>query len=63
MNSTRARERIFGNMDALSIEMDALNNLNEVKQNINICINRINKIIERGQGYNRQLESLTKHAA
>ena len=63
MISKTARERIYNNMDAMSIIYDALDGLVEVKQNTNICINRINKIIERGQGYNRQLESLTKHAA
>ena len=63
MNGSTARERIYRNMDAISLELDALDGLVEVKQNINVCINRINKIIERGQGYNRQLESCTKHAA
>ena len=62
MEATKSRQIIYRNMDALSLEMDARDNLIEVKQNINICINKINKIIERGQGYNRQLESWTKHA-
>ena len=55
MNGSTARVIINNNMDAMSLLYDA-------KDILEISLDKINKIIERGQGYNRQLESLTRHA-
>ncbi len=56
VNATIAREIISNNMDAMSLLYDA-------RDILEISLDKINKIIERGQGYNRQLESQTRHAA
>ena len=63
MKAATAREKIYKNMDALSCEFDALDSLNEVKKNINVCIVKVVKSIEKGRSYNRLLESQTRHAA
>jgi len=56
VNGNEAREKIYKNMDSLSIEMDALDALIECEKNISFCIDRINKSIGKGRVYNKQLE-------
>ena len=63
MNSVKSREAINNNMDAMSVTYDALGSLIETKKNINVCINRAVKIINKGKGANQELEVNTRHAA
>jgi hypothetical protein len=60
MNSTAARERIYRNMDAMALELDALDNLMQVRKGITGYINKINSSIERGRRFNQLLETDTK---
>lgn len=60
MNGSTSREIIYRNMDAMSLEFDTLDNLIEVKQNINVCINKVTKIINKGKEYNQILEVNTR---
>jgi len=63
MNGTKSRELIHENMDAMSVTYDALDSLIETRRNINVCINRAVKIINKGRGANQYLEVNTRHAA
>jgi hypothetical protein len=61
LESTNARELIYRNMDAMSLELDALDNLMQVQKGIAVYIHKIEKSISRGKEVNRLLESFTKH--
>ena len=54
---------INNNMDAMSVTYDALDGLIETRKNINVCINRAVKIINKGKEHNQLLEVNTRHAA
>jgi hypothetical protein len=62
MNSTEARERIYSNMNTMSLELDALANLMEVRKGITGYINKITKSIEHGRCENQTLEAATKQS-
>ena len=63
MNGVKSREMINNNMDAMSVTYDALDGLIETRKNINVCINRAVKIINKGKEHNKILEVDTRHAA
>jgi len=60
MNGSKSRELIYKNMDAMSITMDALDSLIDLKKNTDGHINRFKKIINRGKEINGLLEVNTR---
>lgn len=62
MNSTAARERIYRNMNVMALELDALENLMQLRKGINGYINKITKSIEMGRRDNQLLEQCTKQS-
>lgn len=57
-DSSKMRDALFAHMDKMSIEMDILNSLSDIKRIITININNIIKSIEKGKCVNRQIESM-----
>jgi len=55
-NSSKLRDALFTHMDSMSLQMDVLNSLSEIKRNLIININSITKSIEKGRCVNRQIE-------
>jgi len=63
MNASKARDEIHTAMDALSLGMDVRDNLFQLQKSVFGYIGKINKVIEKGRDYNRQVEVSTRHKA
>lgn len=63
MNASKARDEIYQSMDALSLGMDVRDNLFQLQKSVCGYITKINKVIEKGRDYNKQVEVQTRHKA
>ena len=62
MNSVQARERIYHNMDNMSLELDTIDSLITIRNQANFCINNIVKLVKQGRVSNSKLEKYTKQS-
>jgi len=57
-DSSKLRDALFTHMDEMSIQMDVLSSLSELKRNITINIKNITEGLEKGRCVNRQVEDM-----